>query len=414
MAEGTQSNRDLAVLRVALGFPMLSNMTLGRRLPISLVIASAIAIATGVAGCSVAQPGAVPTPPLTTDRSGMPTAAPSAAAPEAVLEFDSGGAPSTYERTWADPDWPAVAVPPAPTPRLATTCPQFIEAAGLSSSLRTATVQPNLDTLAVRQGGATVCWFTVTAGSARGSATLNVVADATVGRSTPPTCSASEVAWFCRGLVDVGAGSASVVVELPAGAEPQSGLAIAEGLLDAAAAVLESPGTLRPVPAINRSAMGAGSGGCSPSTAQREAVFSQVDSAPEYRDVYGGSQIGNSEYWATVFNQRIGSTDCWWALGWVGMQISIIPGTGWSVGEAGVEGTPVTIDGANSAVRVERMVTSGVSYNGSAPAELLQMTVITSARGSTVITTAQVDPAQEQYWRERIVGVTEAIIATQP
>lgn len=345
----------------------------------------------------------------------FPTDEPTLAAPDGALDLDEG-APSTYERTWTSGAWPAVAVPPSPVPRLPATCSQLLEASGLTGTLRALTVQPSLDALAARQGGATLCSFAQSLPTGTAIATLQLAVDVAVGRSSAPVCSYTEtvsVPTACRGTVDVGSGSAEVLVDLPPQADAENGRAVAQSLLDAAEAALVNPGSVRAVPAIAQSAMGADAGGCSPSAPQIAAFFSQVDSYPDGRDVYGGAMLGSTAI-AQQMHQRVHTTACWWWLGWSGVNVTIVPGAGWAVVEPGVLGTPVTVDGADATLRLEREVTSSVSYNGNPPAQQLEITIIASARGSAVIVSAAIDPSQRQYWRERLMGATEAIIATQP
>ena len=345
----------------------------------------------------------------------FPTDEPTLAAPDGVLDLDEG-APPTYERTWTTGAWPAVAVPPRPMPRLSATCAQLLEAAGLTGVLRALTVQPTLDALAVRQGGATMCSFAQSLPSGTAITTLQLAVDVAVGRSSAAVCSYTEsvsVPTACRGTIDVGSGSAVVLVELPPQADPENGRVVAQSLLGAAQTALTNPGSIRPVPAITGSAMGAGAGGCSPSASQIAAFFSQVDSYPDGRDVYGGSTLGSTAI-AQQMHQQVATTSCWWWLGWSGVTVTIVPGAGWAVGEPGVLGTPVTVDGADAALRLEREVTSSVSYGGNPPAQQLEITIIASARGSAVIASTLIDPSQRQYWRDRLEGALEAIIATQP
>lgn len=337
----------------------------------------------------------------------LPTAS---AAPETVEAMENPG-DAQYPRTWEAGSWPAVPVPPRPTPRLSVSCADLLEAAGDPAGVSLLTVQPSLDTIVVRQGGGTVCSFEFDVASGPAEAVMLMTADYSSPLATSDArCSFSGVGsdpGHCGGRITTGAGSATLSYGIPNDTPATQGVAQAQALLDAARAVLERPSTLRPAPRVNDNAMGAGLSGCSPSAEQREAVFSQVDES--WPDVYGGTPETGSIPGA--MRQRVGVTQCWWFVGWTGMDAAVIPGAGWAVDEPGVRGTPVEVLGADGALRVE---TTAIEDPGFSDREKLDMTVIASARGSAVVAWVRDDPAARGYWRERLVGMVEAIIGTQP
>ena len=155
---------------------------------------------------------------------------------------------------------------------------------------------------------------------------------------------------------------------------------------------------------MNAGAMGTGFDDCLPSAVQREAVFSQVDTG-QLTDVYG-RPLGSGP-----LGQRLDAFGCWWWFGWEGISVEVIPGAGWAVGEPGVLGTPVTVDGAQSALRVEIPHGENPGFDGVAK---VIVRLVVSVRGSAVVLEAYVLPEQVEYFRARMVGVAEAIIGTQP
>ncbi len=83
----------------------------------------------------------------------------------------------------------------------------------------------------------------------------------------------------------------------------------------------------------------------------------------------------------------------------------------WAVGEPGVLGTPVPVLGAEDALLVERAF---IENHGEGVVATVELSVVASARGSAVVAVAMIDPANAECWRERLGGITEAIIGTQP
>lgn len=316
-----------------------------------------------------------------------------------------------YPRTWQARSWPAVPVPSPPTPRLAVSCAELLAAAGNPAGVRVLTVQPTLDRLIVRQAGGTVCSFEFALASGPSEAVMLISADYSTTLATADArCSFSGVGLEpgeCGGRVSAGAGSATLSYDIPHGSPATQGVAQAQALLDATKAVLAKPGTLRPAPRAHDNAMGAGRSGCSPSAEQREAVFSQVDAARP--DVYGGTPETGSI--TGQMRQRVGVTQCWWFFSWTGMDAAVVPGAGWALKEPGVTGAPVEVLGADAAMRIETMIVEDPDFAGR---EKLDMTVVASARGSAVVASVRDDPEARAYWRERLVGMVEAIIGTQP
>lgn len=360
-------------------------------------------IAPGSDGTAIGVESATPLPVPTGLPSDFPTEEPPAAAEEA---FEEGGA--TYPRTWPEPTWAAVAVPPAPTPRLDTSCAQLLEAAGRPAGVRLATPQPTWEVIAHRQAGGTACAFRFDLASGPTQVTMLLSADLSLGGSSSPfRCTNSgvgrEPSW-CYGTVVVGSGSAELRYSVPKEVSLPQGEEASTALLSAVRTVLEAPGTLRPIPAVNAVALGAGTDDCRPSAVQQEAVFSQLD-VGQVTDVYGGP-LG-----LQAIDARLDAWACWWFFGWNGVSVYTIPGGGWAVGEPGVLGQPVSVEGADAALLTE---TPYVENPGFDDRQKVIMRLVVSARGSALVLQVVADPGQEEYFTERMVGVAEAIIATQP
>jgi hypothetical protein len=274
--------------------------------------------------------------------------------------------------------------------------------------VRLATPQPTWEVIAHRQAGGTACAFRYDLASGPTEVRLLLSADLSLGGSSYPfTCGNSgvglEPSW-CRSTVVVGSGSAELTFTVPNGVSLPQGADASTALLSAARTVLEARGTLRPIPTVNSAALGAGVDGCLPSAVQQEAVFSQLD-VGQTTDVYGGP-LG-----LQVIDARLAAWACWWFFGWNGVSVVTIPGGGWAVGEPGVLGTPVTVDGADAALVTQ---TPSVENPGFDDRKKVIMRLTVNARGSAIVLEVFADPGQEQYFTERMIGVAEAIVATQP
>ncbi len=386
--------------------------TASRRLAVATVLAAALvlsacasgeqqAVAPEAGGSTGSVESATPRP--------IPSDLPTEEPTEEVLEaIDEGGQPASYPQDWPQTAWPAVAVPASPTARLAVTCAQLLEAAGRPAGVSLATPQPTTNSILHRQAGGTVCAYRFALASGPADVELMLSADLSV--DTAPrafSCSPSgygEAPASCGGIVVVGAGSARLLYAVPYGVSLPQGADAAQALLSAASAALEAPGALRAIPTVTAGAMGAGVDDCLPSAVQRDAVFSQVDVAYQ-PDVYG-QPLGYG-----VTEQRLDAFGCWWWFGWEGISVSVVPGAGWVVGEPGVLGTPVAVDGAQSALRVE---TPYLENGGGDGVDKVIVRLLVSARGSAVVLEAYARPDYVEYFRERMIGVAEAIVATQP
>ncbi|MDO9589725.1 MAG: hypothetical protein Q7J04_01105, partial [Microcella sp.] len=266
--------------------------------------------------------------------------------------------------------------------------------------------------VAVRQAGATVCAFAFDLPSGTTTVMLTLFADLGPKLSSSLSCSSSGVGVVptqCRGAVGVGNGFATLDYELPFDADIAEGRVEAQAILQAAQRELEYPAGLRPPPSTNRAAMSSSPAPCDPSAEQKAAVFSQVDVYDGITDVYRASNAIN--FVGTVTHDRIAVKGCAWYFGWQSASISIVPWGGWAAGEPGVVGTPVDVLGADAALRTE---TPYLDYSTGDERDMVEVTLITSARGSVVFVTMQVLPGQLPYWRERLVGITEAIVGTEP
>lgn len=328
---------------------------------------------------------------------------------DAIDDYDE----QTYPRTWSLDGWASVPVPAAPTPRLTVTCAQLLDAAGRPAGVRLATVQPTISTVGARQAGSTACAFALDLPSGTSTATLIITPETSVvNASSAVRCFAEEFGVGpvrCYGTAVADGGLATITYEMPPGTNATQGTAEAGALVQAANEALSSAGDLRTFPTVNPSAMGALAGGCNPTPEQRTAVFSQVDVYDGRTDVYQFSPETPLGQWEAI--DRLMWKACSWWFGWDGAGTVVIPGGGWAVGEAGVLGTPVTVLGADAALRVERAF---VEDNGDGATDKVEIVVIASARGSAVFTYTWVDPERAPYWRERLVGITEAIVGTQP
>lgn len=396
-----------------------------RRSPV-VTIASLIVVAGILAGCSVSDGmSAAPTPapdasdtrPAAAAPTATPSAVPVSETPEVVLEGIQVGQTAPYERTWDPSVWPAVPVPSAPTPRLTTSCADLATTAGVASAVRPSAPPATISALTIRQAGATLCAFTIPQSGTPVTIEMVISADTgAVGRDQAVRCSytsAVAAATSCSGNTDVADGSVTVAASLPASTQPEPVRRTTQALLDAGRRAMENSPSLRPAPTAPQSALGTSTRECALSAEQTTAVFGQVDSDEVRRDAYAVA-VPRRTSSEQALQSRVGTFGCWWWLGWVGISTSVVPGAGWLASDPGSVGTPVSVDGADAAWRAERSVTSGVSYGDQPPAELLEITLTTSARGSAVVSSVATDPAFADYWRERVIAATEAFIGTQP
>jgi len=360
----------------------------------------AIAPDLGVDGESAPVESATPLP-LPSD---VPTEEPSVEVLDAIEE----GGEATYPRTWPEPAWASEPVPAPPTPRLAVTCAQLLDAAGRPAGVRLAAAQPTYDVIAHRQAGGTACAFRFDLAAGATDVRMLMSADLSLGGSSSPfKCYNSGIGFepsYCRGTVVVGSGLAELTYQLPFGEPLSQGADAATALLSAAQAALEAPGALRPIPVVGPAAMGAGVDECNPAPVQQQAVFSQLDIG-QVTDVYGGP-LG-----LQAIDARLDTWVCWWFFGWNGVSVFTVPGAGWAVGEPGVLGAPVMVEGADAALITETPFVENPGFDD-VQKVLVQLTV--SARGSAVVLTVRALPGQVEYFTGRLIGVAEAIIATQP
>lgn len=303
--------------------------------------------------------------------------------------------------------WPAVAVPPAPVPRLSVTCDELLSASG-STSTTSIALPMTAQTIGVRQGGGTVCAFALETPDRPANAVLLLAAgvDAPAKQVACATNGWKSDTVTCHGAAVATAGVAEIEYEMPAGSSLSWGAAEAQSLLDAAAGVLESGPALGPVPSTHPDSLGAGQKYCDPSSEQQAAVFGVF---PEHgaTDITGG--MPGTTHIEYALHGSVGTLACNWWVGIDEITVEVIPGGGWIVDE--LDGPSAAVAGAVAAIRTEREVREYVQIQ---QVLMPEIAIVASARGSAVIVRAAVDPTMVSYYDRRLPRVAAAIIATQP
>lgn len=304
--------------------------------------------------------------------------------------------------------WPAVAVPPASTPRLSVTCDELLAASG-SPGTTTIALPMTAQTIGVRQGGGTVCAFALETPGGPANAVLLLAAGVDGASTKPVTCATN--GWksdtvTCRGAAVANAGVAEIEYEMPAGAQLTWGASAAQSLLDAAAGALSSDPELGPVPSIHPDSLGAGQKYCDPSAEQKAAIFG-IFPEDSSTDISGG--MPGTTHIEYALHGSVGTLACNWWVGIDEITVEVIPGAGWIVDE--LDGPSVDVVGAVAAIRTEREVLEYVQIQ---QVLMPEIAIVASARGSAVIVHVAVDPSMVSYWDRRLPRVAAAIIATNP
>jgi len=376
-----------------------------------------VAIALMLSSCATpVEPAASGNSPETSDvrdDARTPTPMPSdlvAEEPSAEVEEEiadttaaADGSPSPLPRI----QWPDVAVPDAPEPRLAITCDELLSASGATDA-SSAPIPPTAQTIGVRQGGGTVCAFAVDTPGGAVDALLMLAAEVDSPTTTAVACAPN--GWksdtvSCAGSATSVQGTAAIEYEMPAGSDVRWGTSSTQAILDAATDYLDTRPALGPVPTAHPDSMGAEQKYCDPSPEQQSAVFGLFPDGET--DIYGGAP--GTTYVDSTLHGRVGTLSCVWWLGWQGITIEVVPGAGWIADE--LDGTAVEVDGAAAAIRTERSV---LEYRSTQQWLMPEIAIVASVRGSAIIVRAVVDETLEQYFDEKLPLVAAAIIATQP